>query len=124
MNCTTFKTNINKEQLEVISNLEIIFENSFFLSSKFRLFNLAILVSYPPTDLSKLIKKVYGIAFSEWMILYRLNYLDKSIKMELNKNNKIKFNEIIKLAGFNTRSNFYYCFKKIRNTKPKEYYNL
>ena len=77
MNCTTFKTNINKEQLEVISNLEMIFENAIFLSSKFRLFNLAILVSYPPTDLSKLIKKVYGITFSEWMILYRLNYLIK-----------------------------------------------
>ena len=47
-----------------------------------------------------------------------------TIFVHLNKNNKIKLNKTFELAGFNSRSNFYYSFKKMRNTKPKEYYNL
>lgn len=117
-------TSMNKQEGLVISKLEIFFDTIIFLNSDFRLYNLAFLVNYPPVELSKLIKKVYGISFSERMLLYRLNFLDDIIKMELNKNNKIKINKIIALAGFNSRSNFYYSFKKIRNAKPKEYYNL
>ena len=117
-------TSMNSQQVVVISKLEVFFDTIIFINSDFRLYNLAFLVNYPPTELSKLIKKVYGISFPDWMLLYRFNYLDEIIKMELNKNNKIKINEIIALAGFNSRSNFYFSCKKFRNAKPKEYYNL
>jgi YesN/AraC family two-component response regulator len=118
------KTVLNLHEMVVISKLEMLFDNFIFLNSNLRLFNLAILVGYPPVELSKLIKKKYGITFSEWLLIYRFNYLDNIIKIELNQNKKIRINQIISLAGFNCRSNFYYFFNKMRNAKPKEYYNL
>jgi methylphosphotriester-DNA--protein-cysteine methyltransferase len=118
------KTVNNHQELVVISKLEMLFESCIYLNSNFRLFNLAIIVGFPPVELSKLIKKSYGISFTQWMLLYRLNYLDNIIKLELINNNKIKFNNLIKFAGFNSRSNFYYSFNKMRNSNPKQYYNL
>ena len=84
---------MNNQQDLVISKLEVFFDSIIFLNSDFRLYNLAFFVDYPPTELSKLIKKVYGISFSDWMLLYRFNYLDEIIKMESNNesNSKIEY---------------------------------
>jgi AraC-like DNA-binding protein len=108
----------------VITKLEITLKSSIFLDSNFRLFNLSILVGYPSTDLSKLIKKEYGITYSVLILQYRLNYLDNLIEKEMIQNKKIKINKLIFLSGFNCRSNFYRSFYKMRKTNPLVYYNL
>lgn len=115
---------LNNEEIVIVSKLEMILKSSIFLDSNFRLFNLAIVVGYPPSNLSKLIKKVYGFSFPDLILFCRLNYLDSVIKMELNQHKKVKINKLIPLAGFNCRSNFYSSFNKMRNSNPKKYYCL
>ena len=102
----------------------MVLKSSIFLDSNFRLFNLAIVVGYPPANLSKLIKKVYGFSFPDFMLICRLNYLDGIINTELNQHRKVKINKLISLAGFNCRSNFYSSFNKMRNSNPKKYLTL
>jgi AraC-like DNA-binding protein len=121
---TKIVLDLNNEEIVIVSKLEMVLKSSIFLDSNFRLFNLAIVLGYPPTNLSKLIKKVYGFSFSDLILFCRLDYLDSVIKMELNQHKKVKINKLIPLAGFNCRSNFYYSFNKMRNSNPKEDYCL
>ncbi len=124
MNSTKIFFDLDIEEKVIIAKLNMIMKSSIFLDPNFRLFNLAIVVGYPPANLSKLIKKVYGFSFPDLILSYRLNYLDDVINMELNQQKKIKINNLISIAGFTCRSNFYYSFKKMRNSSPKEYYCL
>jgi YesN/AraC family two-component response regulator len=124
MTATNMFFDLNNEEKVIITKLNMILNSAIFLDSNFRLFNLANLVGFPPVVLSKLIKKVYGFSFPDLILSYRLNYLDDVIKIELNQQKKVKINKLISKAGFNSRSNFYYSFNKMRNSNPKEYYCL
>ena len=95
-----------------------------FKNPKFKLLQLSAMLDYRALNTSKLIKHIYGMSFMTLVNLYRINYFDNQIRFYISKGINFTMSEIIKEAGFNSRTYFYYYFKEFKGMPPKDYYNL
>ena len=85
------------------------------IEKKLTLSDLAKQCFYNPSYFSRVFKKKYGISFKEYIIKRRISYA-----MDLIEKTDLSINEIIKLSGFDDRSNFYSMFYKYTYKKPNE----
>ncbi len=102
---------INKEETLVLFKIDKILIELAPIKSDFRIIHLAYLIDYPPENISKLLKKIYGKNFNQIVNLYRLAYMEKLIFQEVFNKKKINISELIKQAGFNSRNSYYVTLK-------------
>ena len=95
-----------------------------YLKPNFKIYHLCVKIDCSVINTSRLVKKIYGVKFSELINIYRINHFDKEIRRRLQENEKFKITDIIKQSGFETRSLFYLKFKEVKGMSPKEFYNL
>jgi AraC-like DNA-binding protein len=95
-----------------------------YLNPRFKLLQLSAKLDYGTQNTSRLIKRIYGMSFTNLVTLHRINHFDIQIRKYLDKDVNFNITQLIKESGFNTRSSFYYNFKEIKGVSPKECYNL
>ena len=115
---------LTDKEFSYYEEINDLFNQEVFKNPKFKLLQLSAMLDYRALNTSKLIKRIYGMSFMTLVNLYRINYFDNQIRFYISKGIKFTMSEIIKEAGFNNRTYFYYYFKEFKGMPPKDYYNL
>lgn len=93
----------------------ILSQSPIYLNPNFKLYHLCAKIDYSTSNTSKLIKKIYGVKFSELINRYRIDYFDKEIRKRLQENKKFNITDVIKQSGLETRSFILFKVKKSRS---------
>ena len=113
----TLNEQIKEEYLDkILSYME---SDKPFLDKNFTVYKLSQYLDLSPTYTSRVINKVYGKNFKDFVNCYRI---EKACKNLLNDNmKKYTIEAIAQESGFNSRTAFYNAFKRVMNMSPGEY---
>ncbi len=108
----------NAEQMiqEILKHLE---ENKPYINMDYKLADLAEETEIPTHHISELLNKYHDKSFAELINSYRVEEAKKMLVLKENLN--LKVSAIGYDVGFNSRTSFYYWFKKITNISPAVY---
>ena len=113
----TLNEQIKEEYLDkILSYME---SDKPFLDKNFTVYKLSQYLDLSPTYTSRVINKVYGKNFKDFVNCYRI---EKACKNLLNDDmKKYTIEAIAQESGFNSRTAFYNAFKRVMNMSPGEY---
>jgi AraC-like DNA-binding protein len=117
--------------LELLTENEVIYYRKIELilsqsyqNPSFKLVHLCAQIDCGIYKTTKLIKSIYGLKFSELLILYRINYFDREIKNRIDRNEKLDITSLIKQSGVVTRSLFYANYTRVKGMSPREFHGF
>jgi AraC-like DNA-binding protein len=114
---SVFLSNSDLEFIKCIQNYMI--HEKPFLSSSYRIIDLANAFHTPPHQCSALINKHIGNNFNDWVNHYRIEYFIQSYP---SKSKKLTIDAIAYESGFNSVTTFYRAFKKETGKMPLQYF--
>lgn len=94
--------------------------NKSYLEYDYKISDLARETSIPSHHISELLNKYYDKSFSELINSYRI---EEAKRMLINGDLKTKTSVLGYEVGFNSKTTFYYWFKKITGMSPKNFFN-
>ncbi|WP_054112457.1 helix-turn-helix domain-containing protein [Marinagarivorans algicola] len=101
--------------------LKAIEEDKIYLSHTLNLEKLAVALSLPAKEVSRLINTYFQHSFSEFINAYRTLEAERILSDPEHKETPIL--EVIYLSGFNSKSAFHRFFKRFTGMSPSEYKN-
>lgn len=111
--------NRQERTYDVIGTLQKYISDNLHCQDEISLVNLADIVHFNPSYLSRLFKQEVGLTLSD----YIGNEKIKKAK-ELLKDPNVKINTIAEQTGFGVAANFTRFFKKLTNMTPREYRSM
>jgi len=90
-----------------------------FLIPELNINDLAVSLNVSSKKLSQVINQSFNKSFFDFINSYRINEVKKKLKE--NSDNKITILEIMYDSGFNSKSSFNTCFKRMTSMTPSEY---
>ena len=116
---SSLNNNISNEILVLI---ETYMQNEKpYLDPEFCLRNLSDTLKIQEKYISEVINRLRNLNFSEFVNSYRISYAMELLRKPENKNKTMLF--ILFESGFNSKTTFNNCFKKIVSCTPLEYKN-
>lgn len=103
-----------KSKLENLIVIEELYKNP-----KLTLLDIALNLDTNPTVISKMVNKAFNMNFNDWVNTYRVKAV--IVMLELKEYEKQTLLGISIDCGFNSKTSFNRCFKKVTGLSPKEY---
>ena len=113
----TLKEDVKKEYIDKI--LDYMESEKPYLSNNFTLNKLSQELDLSPTYTSRVINKVIGKNFKDFVNRYRIDQACEYLSDEKMKNFTIE--AVAQESGFHSRTAFYNAFKKIKHMSPGEF---
>lgn len=110
---------LSKQHLSVmLLDLEQFFSTrTTFLETGFDLTRLAETIGYTRNQMSYLLNQVLGVSFYQYLSQARIDWMLERLK----ENAQLRPDELAFMAGFNSLSVFYRCFRERTGMSPKAY---